>query len=86
MGHEMSGEIIEIGPIGLATLFAIKGTMVVSEPALARRLLAQKSNGKIFDPTGKSVQECVTQLRKLSHLGLTILMIVLSFQTLSMLI
>jgi Threonine dehydrogenase and related Zn-dependent dehydrogenases len=68
-----SALIIGGGPIGLATIFALKGhkagTIVVSEPALARRLLAEKFNVKVFDPAGKSVQECVSELRKLSPTG-----------------
>lgn len=61
------------GPIGLTTIFALKGhdagKVVVSEPALARRLLAEKFNVEVFDPTGKSVDECVEQLKAMSPEG-----------------
>lgn len=42
------------------------GKIVVSEPAAARRLLAEKLNVETFDPTGKSVEECIEALRALS--------------------
>lgn len=58
------------GPIGLTTIFALKGhkagKIVVSEPAAARRLLAEKLNVETFDPTGKSIEECIEALRALS--------------------
>lgn len=61
------------GPIGLTTIFALKGhqasSIVVSEPALARRQLAEKLNVKAFDPTGKGVEQCVDELVKLSPDG-----------------
>lgn len=61
------------GPIGLTTIFALKGhkaaKIVVSEPALARRLLAEKLEVEVFDPTGKSVEECVRTLKAMSPDG-----------------
>ncbi|EGV61099.1 Putative diacetyl reductase [(R)-acetoin forming] 2 [Yamadazyma tenuis] len=65
-----SALILGGGPIGLTTIFALKGhkasKIVVSEPALARRLLAEKLDVMTFDPTGKSVEDCVKELRALS--------------------
>lgn len=65
--------IIGGGPIGLTTIFALKGhkaaKIVVSEPALARRLLAEKLDVQVFDPTGKSVEECVKALREMTPDG-----------------
>ncbi|KAK6454135.1 polyol dehydrogenase [Scheffersomyces xylosifermentans] len=70
-GH--SALILGGGPIGLTTIFALKGhksgKIVVSEPALARRQLAEKLGCVVFDPTGKTVDECVEQLRALSPNG-----------------
>lgn len=61
------------GPIGLTTIFALKGhkasKIVVSEPAVARRLLAEKLKVETFDPTGKSVDECIAALKALSPNG-----------------
>lgn len=61
------------GPIGLTTIFALKGhkagKIVVSEPALGRRLLAQRFNVEVFDPIGKTVEEAVRQLKALSPDG-----------------
>lgn len=65
-----SALILGGGPIGLTTIFALKGNkaskIVVSEPAMARRLLALKLNVEVFDPSGKSVDECVQILREMS--------------------
>ncbi|CUM62476.1 uncharacterized protein PRCAT00000026001 [Priceomyces carsonii] len=61
------------GPIGLTTIFALKGhqagQIVVSEPALARRRLAEKLGVKVFDPCGKTVDQCVEGLKALSPNG-----------------
>ncbi|KGU36060.1 (R,R)-butanediol dehydrogenase/diacetyl reductase [Candida albicans P75063] len=61
------------GPIGLTTIFALKGNqvsqIVLSEPALARRQLAEKLGVITFDPTGKSIEQCVEDLKKLSPGG-----------------
>ncbi|EMG47749.1 BDH2 Probable diacetyl reductase [(R)-acetoin forming] 2 [Candida maltosa Xu316] len=61
------------GPIGLTTIFALKGNkvghIVLSEPALARRQLAEKMGVTTYDPTGKTVDECVADLKKLSPDG-----------------
>ncbi|OUM51008.1 hypothetical protein BVG19_g89 [[Candida] boidinii] len=61
------------GPIGLTTIFALKGNragdIVVSEPAKVRRELAEQLGVKTFDPTGKSPAECIEQLKKLSPSG-----------------
>lgn len=69
-----SALILGGGPIGLTTIFALKGNkvghIVVSEPALARRKLAEKLGVTTYDPTGKSVDECVEDLKKLSPDGL----------------
>lgn len=76
VSHFQEGQsalILGGGPIGLTTIFALKGNkagkIVVSEPALARRQLAEKLGVTVFDPTGKSVDECVEELRKLSPNG-----------------
>lgn len=61
------------GPIGLATIFALKGhkagKIVVSEPSKARRELAQSFGIETFDPTGISVEECVKKLKEKSSDG-----------------
>ncbi|KAI5965038.1 hypothetical protein KGF57_000831 [Candida theae] len=58
------------GPIGLTTIFALKGhkagKIVVSEPAAARRSLAKKLGVEVFDPSGKSVEECIAALKEMS--------------------
>lgn len=68
-----SALILGCGPIGLTTIFALKGhnpgKIIVSEPALARRLLAEKLQVEVFDPNGKLVDECVEELKKLSPNG-----------------
>ncbi|EGW32915.1 polyol dehydrogenase, partial [Spathaspora passalidarum NRRL Y-27907] len=68
-----SALILGGGPIGLTTIFALKGHkvghIVLSEPALARRQLAEKLGVEVFDPTGKSVEQCVTELRAMSPNG-----------------
>lgn len=68
-----SALILGGGPIGLTTIFALKGhksgKIVVSEPALARRLLAEKLGVETFDPTGKSVEQCVEELKAMSPDG-----------------
>ncbi|GMG56420.1 unnamed protein product [Ambrosiozyma monospora] len=70
-GH--SALIIGGGPIGLTTLFALKGhksgKIVISEPAKARRELAKSLGAEVYDPTGKSLQECVNDLKALSPNG-----------------
>lgn len=69
-----SALILGGGPIGLTTIFALKGNhvghIVLSEPALARRQLAERLGVTTYDPTGKSVSECVEDLKKLSQDGL----------------
>ncbi|KAI5970099.1 BDH2 [Candida margitis] len=68
-----SALILGGGPIGLTTIFALKGhkvgSIVVSEPALARRLLAEKLNVQVYDPTGKPVEQCIEELRDMSPGG-----------------
>ncbi|CUM65892.1 uncharacterized protein PRCAT00003542001 [Priceomyces carsonii] len=69
-----SALVLGAGPIGLGTIFALKGhqvqKIVVVEPSLARRNLARKFGVEVFDPSGfNSVEETVTQLRKLSNNG-----------------
>lgn len=73
VAHFQEGQsalILGGGPIGLTTIFALKGNkagkIVVSEPATARRLLAEKLNVETFDPTGKSVEECIAALKDIS--------------------
>ncbi|SGZ51458.1 CIC11C00000005746 [Sungouiella intermedia] len=61
------------GPIGLTTIFALKGhgasKIVVSEPSSGRRKLAESLGVDTFDPTGKSVEECVSILKKMTSDG-----------------
>lgn len=61
------------GPIGLTTIFALKGhkakSIVVSEPSLARRQLAEKLGVKVYDPTGKSTEQCIEDLKKMTDDG-----------------
>lgn len=68
-----SALILGGGPIGLTTIFALKGHkvghIVLSEPALARRKLAQTLGVEVFDPTGKSVDQCVSELKAMSPNG-----------------
>ncbi|KAK6460039.1 sorbitol dehydrogenase [Scheffersomyces coipomensis] len=71
-----SALILGAGPIGLSTILALKGNnitdIVISEPALARRKLAQTLGAKIFDPTpfGDEDEEPLTkELLKLSPDG-----------------
>jgi (R,R)-butanediol dehydrogenase/meso-butanediol dehydrogenase/diacetyl reductase len=68
-----SALILGGGPIGLATIFALKGhkagTIVVSEPAKIRRDLAEKLGVKVYDPTGKSIEQCVQDLKSYSPKG-----------------
>jgi (R,R)-butanediol dehydrogenase/meso-butanediol dehydrogenase/diacetyl reductase len=59
------------GPIGLATIFALKGknvkSIVISEPAKARRELAEKFGIRTFDPCAfNDPQECNKALKQLS--------------------
>ena len=37
--------------------------IVLSEPALARRQLAEKLGVITYDPTGKSIEQCVEDLK-----------------------
>lgn len=68
-----SALILGGGPIGLTTIFALKGhkagKIVVSEPALARRLLAASFNVEVFDPIGKTTEQAVEELRQMSPDG-----------------
>lgn len=68
-----SALILGGGPIGLTTIFALKGhgctDIVVSEPAAIRRELAEKLGVKTYDPTGKTSAECITDLKALSPHG-----------------
>lgn len=61
------------GPIGLTTIFALKGhgasLIVVSEPSLGRRKLAASLGVQTFDPTGKTVEECVEALKQFTPDG-----------------
>lgn len=61
------------GPIGLTTIFALKGhgalKIVVSEPSEGRRNLAASLGVEVFDPTGKSVEECVKALKAMTNDG-----------------
>ncbi|ODV69660.1 GroES-like protein [Hyphopichia burtonii NRRL Y-1933] len=70
--------VLGAGPIGLATILALKAQVdnlnqiVVMEPALARRKLAEKFGVTTFDPSSYSandVDEIVTHLKKLSPDG-----------------
>lgn len=68
-----SALILGGGPIGLTTILALKGQqvnkIVVSEPAKIRRDLAEKLGAIVFDPTDKSKEECIRELKKLSPDG-----------------
>lgn len=61
------------GPIGLTTIFALKGhgasKIVVSEPSLGRRKLAESLGVETFDPTGKLVDDAVKELKAMSPDG-----------------
>lgn len=61
------------GPIGLATLLALRGheagSIVISEPAEMRRKLALKLGAQVYDPTGKSVAETISDLKAMSPNG-----------------
>ncbi|GME71441.1 unnamed protein product [Ambrosiozyma monospora] len=76
VGHVEPGHSVLItggGPIGLTTMFALKGhragKIVVSEPAANRRKLAASFGAEVFDPTGKSLEECIVELKKMSPKG-----------------
>ncbi|CAN3363913.1 (R,R)-butanediol dehydrogenase [Diutina catenulata] len=62
------------GPIGLTTIFALKGhgagKIIVSEPTEARRKLAERLGAITYDPSGKSPEECVRDLVALSPDGI----------------
>lgn len=69
-----SALILGAGPIGLATIFALKGNridyIVISEPAKARRELAQCFGVKTFDPSQYSQEkESLAALKSLSPDG-----------------
>lgn len=69
-----SALILGGGPIGLTTILALKGkdvkNIVVSEPSKIRRELAEKLGAIVFDPTNKSKQECIKELKQLSPDGI----------------
>ncbi|CAN3372329.1 hypothetical protein DIURU_004546 [Diutina rugosa] len=58
------------GPIGLATIFALKGhgvgSIVVSEPASRRRQFAQKLGAEVYNPLGSNVEQNIKDLMALS--------------------
>lgn len=61
------------GPIGLTTIFALKGhgasRIVVSEPSPARRAIAKSLGVEVFDPTTSLVDDAVAALKALSPDG-----------------
>lgn len=66
--------VLGAGPIGLVMILALKahkaGNIVVSEPAEARRKLAESFGVQTFDPTNyESVDQSVTALKKLTNDG-----------------
>lgn len=72
--HNHSALILGAGPIGLSTIFALKGNkiqnIVISEPSKARRELAQSFGIKTFDPSKYSNEpESLAALKSLSHDG-----------------
>lgn len=58
------------GPIGLATIFALKGhgvgSIVVSEPASLRRKFAKRLGAEVYNPLGVSVVKNIEDLMALS--------------------
>ncbi|KAK6464928.1 polyol dehydrogenase [Scheffersomyces coipomensis] len=70
---DSSALILGGGPIGLTTIFALKGNnvgkIVLSEPALARRQLAERLGVTVHDPSGKSIEENIKELKALSPGG-----------------
>lgn len=65
--------VIGGGPIGLAAIIALKGhqagKIVVSEPALSRRILAQKLGVEVINPLEFSYEECVNKLKSMTDYG-----------------
>lgn len=59
--------VLGSGPIGLAAIIALKGhkagKIVVSEPALSRRVLAQDFGAEVIDPKDYSYEECIKALK-----------------------
>ncbi|EDO15760.1 hypothetical protein Kpol_1049p18 [Vanderwaltozyma polyspora DSM 70294] len=70
--YKQGGSVLIVGggPIGLGTILALKGfgceDIVVSEPALIRRELAEKMGARVFDPSNMSLDNSIKTLTEMA--------------------